>query len=138
MTHHVEVASFFDPEEAWCARGYLSAQGIDTIIENEHHLTTAPWLRIALGGYRLMALPDAADDAKAALGEIAIAEPAIDEPYKSRKNWAWLPVAFLSSTPFIPIYKNAWELIGQLLLIAGFYALIAQSLYYLFWVLPNG
>jgi|GEM_PF-3440018 len=55
MSALTEVGSFYDPEEAYCAWGYLKANGVYSVIQNEYHLTSAPWLRVALGGYRLLA-----------------------------------------------------------------------------------
>ncbi len=127
------IAQFADPEEAYCAKGFLLARGIDCIIQNDHHLTMAPWMRVALGGYRLMVIEAFSDEAKAALKEVEILnsdeslaqQAPTDEDlggeYKKAKNWVWLPIAFASSIPFLPSKKRG--LIGAfgLLVLALFY-----------------
>ncbi|MEO1137216.1 MAG: hypothetical protein AAFW68_11530, partial [Pseudomonadota bacterium] len=65
MGNLVEVARFSDPEEAFCARGYLLSLGIDSIIHNEFHLNMEPYLRIALGGYGLLIVDDREEEARA-------------------------------------------------------------------------
>ena len=95
----VEVARFYDPEEAYCAVGYLKSYGIDALVDSEHHLTTAPWLRIALGGYGLHVREDLIGEAKAALSKV---ETVPKRENSTTKNWIWFPIAFLSGTPFLP------------------------------------
>ena len=113
----VEVAAFYDPEEAWCAKGFLAAQGIETFVQNEHHLTAVPWLRVALGGYRLLAMSEFRDDARQALAAVrAIGDDQRIEPTpavvgtlqesESRGwGWWWLPIAFLFAVPFLPRHR---------------------------------
>ena len=120
MGHLVEIAQFYDVEEAFCAKGYLQSRGIDTFIQNEHHLNVAPWLRVALGGYRLLGLSEYKKAAAQALDEVSkirVAEaaadaPTADEPESTHeredKNWWWLPIALLSETPFLPSKKSGW------------------------------
>ncbi len=64
MGNLIEIAGFYDPEETYCAKGLLQSHGIEAIVQNEHHLTMAPWLRVALGGYRLLIISDLAEDAR--------------------------------------------------------------------------
>lgn len=111
--HHVRLASFYGPEEAYCARGFLAANGFDVVIFNEEHLNMNAALRIALGGYTL-AVPEAClPSARALLDEIAATPPlAIEEEETcpvcgSRdlvrlKNWLWLPLIVMFGIPFIP------------------------------------
>ncbi len=145
MTTLVEVAQFYDPSEAYCAKGYLTSCGIDTIVQNENHLSVAPSLRIALGGYRLLALSDQKDLALAALGDVRPNqfendEIAIDhenvmqkERDKRRKTWFWLPLILFCLVPFIPTYRNRVTFVGQfLLIILPFYLAAIWS--YLWWI----
>lgn len=127
MGRLVEIAHFYDPEEAYCARGFLRSCGIETIIQNEHHLTAAPWLRIALGGYRLMTRSEFENDAREALGSIeeekstsaettmGEAEPAAVQE-RQKRNWLWLPMAFAWAVPFMPTKRKGW--VGLLQLVA--------------------
>lgn len=127
------IAQFADPEEAYCAKGFLRARGIDCIIQNDHHLTMAPWLRVALGGYRLMVIDAFADDAKAALEEVDAlnsdddlaqhAQQGNDFGGQKRKakNWLWFPVAFLSAVPFLPSRKHGLIGVFQFLVLVSLY-----------------
>ncbi len=129
MAKLVEVAQFYDPEEAYCAKGYLRSFGIDTIIQNENHLSVAPSLRIALGGFRLLVMSDQKEDALASLRDVlpprhkgdkeALLHTDISKNERSqrRKNWFWLPLVFAIGIPFLPTYKNRSTLIGQFLLV---------------------
>lgn len=137
MTRLVELAIFYDPEEALCAQGAVRAGGCFTLLQNEHHLATAPWLRVALGGYRLCVLEDDAERARLVLGnaldDTVPAEPAdavlednaADKHIRSRKNWLWLPVVFATTIPFVPTFKNGRTLLYQLLVGSPFYLMIA-------------
>ena len=130
----MEVAQFYDPAEAYCAKGYLKSFGIDTVVQNENHLSVAPSLRIALGGFRLLAISDQKDDALAALRDvgsrqskdcdITINQTDISQDgYRPRrKNWFWLPLILAMGVPFLPIYRHRSTLVWQfLLLILPFY-----------------
>lgn len=139
MAKLVEIAHFYDPEEAYCAKGYLQSNGVETILQNDHHLTMAPWMRVALGGYRLMATSDDEDAAKEALKNIGAegieAAPGDAEPdtqWRRKRNWLWLPIAFGSSAPFLPPLRYDW---------IGFIQFVALALLYImlfvawgFWV----
>ncbi len=150
----VEIAHFFDPEEAFVAQGYLRAQGISTIIQNEHHLNMAPWLRVALGGYRLLAIREIATDARAALrhlpdaNELAPAQSGQVEmkessrEYVRQRNWFWTPFAFFSNAPFIPVYRSTGEMVFQMSILFCLYAGLFFAMHivggfwnYLFWFL---
>lgn len=50
-----EIARFYDADEAQIAAGYLRAQGFDVSLLDQGMLAVEPHLRLALGGYRLMA-----------------------------------------------------------------------------------
>lgn len=120
MGHLVQIAGFYDAEEAFCARGYLAARGIDTFIQNEHLLNVAPWLSVALGGYRLLGLSENKEAAARTLkhvseiriDEVAAGAMTADEAESAHeredKNWWWLPIAFFSETPFLPSKKPGW------------------------------
>ena len=125
----VEVARFYDPEEAYCAAGYLKSYGIDALVDNEHHLTTAPWLRIALDGYGLRVRDDAFDEAKNALAKI---EPVAKRKKSKTKNWIWFPIAFLSGTPFLPVKRTGVIAVFQFIALLGFYVIFFV---YLGWLL---
>lgn len=120
MGNLVEITRFYDPEEACCAQGFLRARGIETFLHNEHHLTMAPWLRVALGGYRLVAFAGQVSDAKLALDEINAITPVEDETYENRRNWAWLPLAFLAGVPFVLRYRSWSFLFVQWTILAAF------------------
>ena len=123
MPNLVEVARFYDPEEALCAASYLRAHGIETILQNEHHLTMAPYLRIALNGYGLLARTKQQDDARNALNEIANATPdSIGAENRKNRNWWYLPAAFGTAAPFLPVYRSRTVFLLQTILIIGFAA----------------
>jgi hypothetical protein len=117
----VEITRFLDPEEAYCAKGYLKSYGIDAIVQNEYHLTAAPWLRIALGGYPLLILSNFEDEARQALNEVSSRKSDSQDSYllphsdssepqiRREKNWLWLPIAFLWGVPFVPSQKSGWN-----------------------------
>ncbi len=130
MGNLVEIAAFFDPEEAYCARGYLQSYGVDAILQNEHHLATAPWLRVALGGYRLMAPSEQVREAQELLEKV---QPLKDSSLAGKKNWIWLPVAFMSAVPFMPKPKTGPMAFVQFMLLMCLYALTLYVLYYWFW-----
>ena len=132
MGNLVEIARFFDPEEAYCAKGYLLSHGIDTLIQNDHHLTMAPWLRIALNGYGLQVTASKKNEATKLLREVFAANDdaesqrtensdIADGLKKTKRNWFWFPVAFLS-IPFVPLLKPRWTLPLQFTVAALWYA----------------
>lgn len=133
----VEIARFYDPEEAYCAQGYLRSCGIDAFVQNEHHLSVNPSLRIALGGYGLLGFADMASEAKAALkaitGDAAASmmlsegDAGSDVEFSNRRNWFWLPVAVVSGVPFLPRFKSTWGLL--MLTIPGGLLWLGYALY---------
>lgn len=148
MTDLVAIAYFFDPEEAFVAQSYLRADGVDALIQNEYHLNMAPWLRIALGGYRPLAVDETATEARAALNHIAEHAPdssvEVDDPDAGtqlpepvrKKNWFWLPIAFNSVAPFVPTYKSKPELFTQSVILVCIYAGMIYSMHSVggFWI----
>lgn len=133
MGNLVEIARFYDPEEAYCAKGYLLSHGIDTLIQNDHHLTMAPWLRIALNGYGLQVMASKQNEATKLLQEAfagnndtelqrSETSEGIDKTEKkTMRNWFWFPIAFLS-IPFVPLLKPRWTLPLQFTVAALWYA----------------
>ena len=138
-----EVRSFYDPEEAYCAWAYLNANGVRALIQNEYHLTSAPWLRVALGGYRLLAPAETKSEVEALFTQIETDRPndqreressLLDRPdnedsLKNRKrNWTWLPIAVWMGFPFVPNHRG--HVIGalQYSVVALFYPLPIWSL----------
>jgi hypothetical protein len=120
MGRLVEIAHFYDPEEAYCAKGFLLAHGIQTIFQNEHYVTVDPALRFALGGYRMLALSEFEETAREALESIhgQAGEDDPDPIQKTPHNWLWLPIAFLVGIPFVPLLKPKWMLPFQFLILA--------------------
>ena len=89
----VEIAHFHDPEEAFCARSYLEAYGVPTIIQNEYHLTAVPWLRVGLGGYPLLANDTDAEIAKELLKNPAsVAVDHYDDSAPRKPIWLAFPM----------------------------------------------
>ncbi len=139
MTRLVEIATFYDPEEALCAQGAVRAGGCFSFLQNQYHLGTAPSLRVALGGYRLFVLEDdeerallslgkSLNDGSAAAPETPQEATAPADQIRVRKNWLWLPVALTASVPFVPTYKNSGSLLFQLIVSIPFYLIIAFAL----------
>lgn len=134
MSDLVQIAQFYDPEEAYCAKSYLQSHGIETFVQNDHHLTMAPWLRVALGGYRLLAIDTEAAEARKALSEVQSPQQektdsltiSDSEELKSakRKNWIWLPIAYLHAVPFLPKAESSWWRLFQLFALTMLYASI--------------
>lgn len=131
MGRLVEIAAFYDPEEALCASAYLRAYGVETLLQNEHHLTMAPSLRVALGGYRVLVNSAAAKDAKRILDDVskrdrgeARAKSDNEEPEMAAReirDWFWLPIVFLHNVPFIPRQRTGLLNWLQLTLLALLY-----------------
>ncbi|WP_425410916.1 hypothetical protein [Hyphococcus sp.] len=117
MGNLVEIARFYDPEEAYCVKSFLLSNGIDSYIQNDYYLTMAPWLRIALSGYGVQVMATHALDARELLAEIGSEAPEVGSPANNerigptstqngvRKDWLWLPVAIWSGIPFVPKTK---------------------------------
>jgi len=70
MGNLVEIARFYEPEEAFCASSYLQSFDIVVIIQNEYHLTIDPAMRIGLGGFRLLVSSEAATSATSHLADV--------------------------------------------------------------------
>lgn len=60
----VEVYSSYVLADITCAKSYLDAHGVYSLIQNEHHATMNQLHLIALGGYRLLVSSEDADMAK--------------------------------------------------------------------------
>lgn len=132
MGRLVEIARYYDPEEAFCAQGYLRSCGIDTLVQNEHHLSMNPSLRVALGGYGLFGLAGDAEEAKSVLAMVGSEAGALssDSEGENRRKWYWTPVAIVSGVPFFPRCKSMWGLFllmapGGLLWLAYLFNLFA-------------
>lgn len=115
MGNLVEIARFYDPEEAYCARSFLLSNGIDSFMQNDHYLTMAPWMRIALDGYGLQVTASSEGDARTLLETVSATpsqdaqdSPADTTPQIRKPNWLWLPIAFSASVPFLPQPKSGW------------------------------
>ncbi|NOX82800.1 MAG: hypothetical protein GXP06_07415 [Alphaproteobacteria bacterium] len=143
MSKLVEITRFLDPEEAYCAKGYLKSYGIDVIVQNEYHLTTAPWLRFALGGYPLLILSKFEDEARQALSEVSPVKSdrqnlnssphsdASELQERKGKNWFWLPAAFLLGVPFVPRKKSGWNFLLHSFALVMLYGTVIYS--WVFW-----
>lgn len=115
MGNLIEIARFYDPEEAYCAKSFLLSNGIDSFVQNDHYLTMAPWMRIALHGYGLQVMASSEDNARTLLRYIGATPLEIveedfveDIPRKQKTNWLWLPVAFSTGVPFLPKPRAGW------------------------------
>ena len=114
----VEIAHFHDPEEAFCARSYLEAYGVPTIIQNEYHLTAAPWLRVGLGGYPLLANDRDSEIAKELLqNPEPVAVDGNDDSAPRKPIWLAFPMGL--EFGFLPYRKRG--LIGVLVTIIFLY-----------------
>lgn len=135
MGNLVEVGRFVDPEEAYVASALLNARGIRTVMQNEHHLTMAPYLRVGLGGYRILCFDSQFDEARRELkvaeefqSDESIGEP--DSAGRARKtNWFCFPIAFSFGVPFLLRYRRNWEFAAQLVIILALLAAI-----FWFWI----
>ncbi|MAW78864.1 MAG: hypothetical protein CMI63_01395 [Parvularcula sp.] len=142
MGNLVEIARFYDPEEAYCARSFLLSNGIDSFVQNDHYLTAAPWMRIALQGYGLQVMASAENDARMLLDTIGAAEletaedsPSDATPLIRKPNWLWLPVAFSTSIPFLPKPKPGWfGLLQSTILLTLYIAVLYLAYSWLAWI----
>jgi hypothetical protein len=111
MVQLVEIACFYDPVEAVCAKGFLHAKGLTPIMQNEHYLSVSPASIFALGGYRLMLPAQEAATGRKLLTEANEGQYLLKEDIKKcyacgssnlrkRKNLFWVPVFLFSGVPF--------------------------------------
>ncbi len=133
----MEVAVFYDPEEALCAQSALQADGCVHFLHNSNHLSVAPSLRVALGGYRLLVMDEDVASVREVLAQLRSGRGApiqapdtFDPLLKSHKNWAWLPVALFLGVPFLPAYGTTGRLVFQFLIAIPFYLIIAIAVLY--------
>jgi len=97
-----EIARFADLAEAQIAASRLRAEGVQVLVQNEYWGGADFIMTIAMGGFRLWAPADHADEAKALIGELrAAAPPPLDlehdeEPVPPPSRLA--PVAVLART----------------------------------------
>lgn len=102
MTGLREIGTFYDPEEAVIAAGYLHANGFDVIIADFDMLTQNPTHRVALGGFRIMSPEHESADSKKLLDSARAAPNKAGPPcptcggqdYRSVKSLLF-PAAFL-------------------------------------------
>ena len=109
MARLVDIYWFLDPEEAICVRSLLNAHGVEVWIPEEFHMTSAPALRLALGGYRIVVLDAQAADATAIMRASieTTFEEASEPAQRPPRNWTWIPIALLWSVPFLPRLHGA-------------------------------
>jgi|GEM_PF-1365362 len=108
------IATFYDPEEAYCARSFLESHGFEVCLLNEHHLTANPAFRVALGGFGLAVPTTDAESARQALREIETG-PEASPPdacvscgstdLVRARRMSWLPLALMSGVPFLPLQR---------------------------------
>ena len=114
-----EIARFYDAEEAQIAAGYLRAQGFEVQLADEGMLGVEPHMRLGLGGYRLMAIPQHAHMASVELAKVR------DEPTRRqtltthtctacgseamrriRNPWYAILAALVALFPFAPATRD--------------------------------
>ena len=131
MSRLVEIAAFYDPEEAYCVQAAVRSGGCFSILYNEHHLGVAPTLRIGLRGFRLLVLEQDAEDVRNAL--IAYVEGASAQTHSTtpvetdltrRINWLWVPVALFTQTPFVPTFVSPFQFAAQAIVSLPFFFMI--------------
>jgi len=118
MGNLVEIARFYEPEEAFCTSSYLQSFDIVVIIQNEYHLTIDPAMRIGLGGFRLLVSSEAATSATSHLADVLspVQEETlmpqshecdqVEQKSPSKQNWLWLVIAFFWFVPFVSKIQN--------------------------------
>lgn len=126
MTNLVEVARYLDPEEAICAQSYLRAHGIYSVLQGWDHLAMQPWHRIALNGYGLLCSETRAANAHELLKEVLVEFNSRDAEFddfeplsRSRRllRLCWVPVAFFSGVPFLPIARSRSAAVWHIILL---------------------
>jgi hypothetical protein len=108
------IATFYDPEEAYCAKGFLESHGFEVCLLNEHHLSANPAFRVALGGFGLAVPTTDSKAAWKALREIE-SSPDVSPPdtcascgstdLVRARRMSWLPLALISGVPFLPLRR---------------------------------
>jgi len=115
MTGMREIATFYDPEEAHVAAGFLRAHGYDPLLADEHMLMVSPTHRVALGGFRMMIAAHMHEEAKAVLENVRHQpnQPSSTCPtcggadYRRVKSW-WFPaIFFFTLGAVVPFAKNS-------------------------------
>ncbi|MCA8897700.1 MAG: hypothetical protein H6847_12345 [Hyphomonas sp.] len=111
-----QVATYYDPEEAYCAKGFLESCGFDVYLVNEHHLAANPAFRVALGGYALAVPASAAKEALLCLDEVPDRPPATHDTaicaqcggthILRKRRLVWLPLALAAGVPFLPFRRQ--------------------------------
>lgn len=105
MNDVVCLRSYFDPEEAYVVRSALQAADINVILSNDPTLATMPYLRVAVGGYRLSVPASQEGRAREALADIETYQT--DEPigadapcvrcggrnFRRERSWRWAAIA---------------------------------------------
>lgn len=113
----MEVATFFDAEEAMVAQSFLRAQGIRAELPDSNALGAMPEVRFGLGGYRLFVPAGQAANARALLAEVRAASPSAGpccarcggRALRRIRDWRWplgLMALFGAAFPFAPSTGN--------------------------------
>ena len=131
MANFVEIKHFYEPEEAYCARGFLISNGISPTLLGEHHLAVEPWLRIGLGGYRMYVPASQKADAIALLEGIGETDATLEteqelKSIKWKRNWFWLPAAYMYGVPFIPKFGPASSNAIQAVILLAIYIILGE------------
>jgi len=102
MTGLREIATFYDPEEAHVAAGFMNANGFHVSLADNEMLMQSPTHRVALGGFRLMAPAHEALEARDLLREVRKTPnkasapcPNCNENDFRRVKSLWFPAIFL-------------------------------------------
>lgn len=115
MTGLREIGTFYDPEEAQVALGYIRAHGIEAVLPDFNMLSQNPTHRIALGGFRMMVPEIQADEAKSLLDKKRKQPITIEtscpncgaNDFRRVKAW-WFPaVFFVTMGAFVPFATNS-------------------------------
>ena len=98
----VQIARFADLYEAQVAASLLRANGIETLVPEEHHGSMSFFLWQTLGGFRLMVVEEQAEAAYALIAPHRKADPEAlkwrEHPQVVTSAWASLFWAFLEPT----------------------------------------
>ena len=98
----VQIARFADLYEVQVAASLLRANGIETLVPEEHHGSMSFFLWQTLGGFRLMVVEEQAEAAYALIAPHRKADPEAlkwrEHPHVVTSAWASLFWAFLEPT----------------------------------------